>query len=138
MGGAVDDALMLLAANAMRPRVIDERMSVGELGLTDQREPVYRALGALAGLLHVQVVTRYARAERDAYRLVFARMCERYPAIRDMKSLRTLALHADVIDARIVGDGNFGHRVCKICLVLQRHKIFDHSDRAARFGHDEA
>ena len=42
--GAVDDALVQLAAHAVRLRVVDEGVRVGELALADQRQPVDRAL----------------------------------------------------------------------------------------------
>ena len=86
----------------------------------------------LRGLPDVQVVARYAAAERHRLRTHSTRWASDTAQFGDVKRLRALARHAHVGDARIVGSRNFGDGVRKISLVLQRHEVFDQGDRAAR------
>ena len=74
--GTASDAFVQLAADAVRLRVVDAGMGVGELALPDQREPVDRALGAFGRMEHIQVVPGDPRTKRDADRPIAARIRE--------------------------------------------------------------
>ena len=105
---AAGDALVQLAASAVRVRVIDEAVRVAELALVEEREPVDLAVGPLARLQDVQVVAREPRADRDRYRLVGGVALEAHHARGDVERGRALLLPTDMADVRIRADGDLG------------------------------
>ncbi len=135
--GAADDALVKLAAHPVRLPVIDRRVRVGKLALADHREPVDRAARALRRLRDGEVVARKARPKRDAHRVEARPGGERHRGVADVERLAALALHANVIDARVLGERDLRHRVGEIRAVVQRDEVLDDRCSAAAAGDDE-
>ena len=122
----------------MGPGVVDERMAVGHLCFTDQRESVDHALGAFLGQLHIQVIARQARAQRYAHRAIAPGIRDRHCAICDVKRRAALVLYAHMIHLCICLKHDLGHRVGEAGAIVQRDEFLDQGERACPPGYDQA
>jgi len=138
MCGTIDDALVQLPAHALRPRVIDTGMGIGELLGADQGKPVDCAFGAFARLHHVQIMARNARAQGHAHRSITARVGKRHRAIRDVKAVPLSRCTRTWRHEQWSPSTISLTALVEIGLVGQRHAVLDYRHRAAGFGHHQA
>ena len=117
-----------------------QRVRVGELAPADQRQPVDRALRALARLRDVRGCSARCarRARRSPSRIAAVarratpRSCAMWNAWPLSRCTRTWC------DARVLGERDLGHRVGEIGAVVQRDVVLDRPcSRAAASGDDQ-
>ena len=104
---AVHDALVELAARAVRRGVIDHGVVVEVLRAGPDEEAVQRALGALGVEPDVQVVAGQGAAERDRVRGEAAVAPLAHLRGRDVEGRIALALELGVVEDRAVAPGRF-------------------------------
>src|SRR5947209_16600774 len=134
---SVQYALVFLAARAVRPLVVNERVRIRVLTVADDVEAVNATRRALAVKLHFYVVAREARAERHG-RQVVGTVAREFGARRgDVERAPALVLHLVVRDTRTRADEDLDDGVREVGGLFRRRVRFDDVESAVAFGDDE-
>ena len=109
---AVEDALVELAARAVRLRVVDRRVGVGHPAPVHHEEAVEHALPALALEAHVDVVARRGPPRRTSeWSEKRASRESRAARVATWSDCGALQLQLVAVDEGVVLDHDLGHRV---------------------------
>ena len=139
-GFSLEDAVEVFVAGAVRLRVLDEHVVVGQLLALGQVEPVQNALEPFAGELHVNVVPRQSRPEGERVGLGATPPSELSVQRGDVKRFLALALELHMLYHRVVADDQFrdgvreigGVRGSEVALDNDQSALFPGNDQVAR------
>ena len=103
----VEDAVEILVAGAMRLRVLDNHVMIGQLLAAREVKAVQNAFQAFAGEFGADVVARKLRAERERMDVHIAGAAKFAGNGRHVKCVQRLVLEFHVLQRRVVAGDNF-------------------------------
>ena len=114
LGFVVQDAVEIFVARAMRLRVFDDHMMVGELFIFREVKPIENAFQTFAREIGADVVARNLCAQGDGVDTDIARAAKLARDGRDVICVGRFVLQFDMFDICIVARKYFRHRIREV------------------------